>query len=119
MDFAWSTEPIEVLQTKTIFHNAGITGENTHSYPTFYKGKYNKGECPFNDKTIHLNILFTSRRKIFLHEIFALKGGFYYIVAFVNITKKNFSFVYHRQYIVYRNNTVKKSNNNNSTHDAI
>lgn len=79
MDFAWSTEPIEVLQTKTIFHNAGITGENTHSYPTFYKGKYNKGECPFNDKTLQLTYNNEKTKKYCNH---------YYLTTLLNLKNK-------------------------------
>lgn len=79
MDFAWSTEPIEVLKTKTIFHNAGITGENTHPYPTFYKGKYHKGECPFNDEILQLTYNNEETKKYCNH---------YYLTKLLNLKNK-------------------------------
>lgn len=49
MDFIWASDPIEKLESMTIFHNAGITSENM-GYPAFYKGKYHQGENPLKDK---------------------------------------------------------------------
>lgn len=56
LNFAWSTDPIDRLKETTILHNAGITGDNSHGFPAFYKGKYHLGEDPMVD--IHLqNVL--------------------------------------------------------------
>ena len=58
MDFAWSTDPIERLQTHTILHNAGIVGTMQGTWPAFYKGKYHNGGDPTND--VHLNTVLTN-----------------------------------------------------------
>jgi len=79
MDFAWSTEPISVLEKKTIFHNAGITGEDTHPYPTFYKGKYHKGDCPFNDERLKIIINDEEAKKFCNH---------YYLKQLLNLKNK-------------------------------
>ena len=50
MDFAWSTDPIERLETKTILHNAGIVGTMQGNWPAFYKGKYHNGTDPTKDE---------------------------------------------------------------------
>lgn len=65
MNFAWATDPIGKLQTHTLFHNAGITDSfmeygkdeqgNKKLYPTFYKGKYHRGEDPTKDT--HLDVI--------------------------------------------------------------
>lgn len=52
LDFAWSTDPIEKLNTHPILHNAGIVSETGNGYPAFYKGKYHQGLNPFTD--VHL-----------------------------------------------------------------
>ena len=49
MDFAWSTDHINRLDTVGIFHNAGVTGEMHGNTPMFYKGKYHAGLIPFTD----------------------------------------------------------------------
>jgi hypothetical protein len=49
LDFAWSTDPIEKLNTFPILHNAGIVSETGNGYPAFYKGKYHQGLSPFTD----------------------------------------------------------------------
>ncbi len=53
MGFAWAPDPIEKLDTFTIYHNAGIGSElfiqGDDSYPCFYKGKYINGKNPFTD----------------------------------------------------------------------
>ena len=49
LEFAWATEPIGVLNVKSIFHNAGITGVEMGGHPCFYKGKYHRGEDPTKD----------------------------------------------------------------------
>lgn len=53
MEFAWSTDPIQKLETTTILHNAGIVGTTQGTWPAFYKGKYHNGSDPTND--VHLN----------------------------------------------------------------
>lgn len=63
MNFAWAPDPISRLETHHIYHNAGITGDNTHGYPAFYKGKYHKGEDPFKDVTHLQNILTNENSK--------------------------------------------------------
>lgn len=55
MDFAWSTDNIDRLQTTTIFHNAGITDTMQGGIPRFYKGKYHRGEDPTKDP--HLDVI--------------------------------------------------------------
>lgn len=49
LDFSWASDKIEVLETKTIFHNAGITGEMMDGHMCFYKGKYHRGSDPLKD----------------------------------------------------------------------
>lgn len=49
LNFAWSTDPIERLDTTTILHNAGIVSEIGNGYPAFYKGKYHHGSNPMED----------------------------------------------------------------------
>lgn len=53
MDFAWSTDAIEKLNSCAILHNAGIISVKHGSWPAFYKGKYHNGGDPTND--IHLD----------------------------------------------------------------
>jgi len=54
MNFAWAPDPIEKLDTYSIYHNAGIGNElfdqdKLTAYPCFYKGKYIGGKNPFTD----------------------------------------------------------------------
>lgn len=49
MEFAWSTDLIQKLDTVGIFHNAGVMGETHGNTPMFYKGKYHAGLIPFTD----------------------------------------------------------------------
>ena len=49
LNFAWSTDPIDRLETTTILHNAGIVSETGNGYPAFYKGKYHLGTNPMID----------------------------------------------------------------------
>jgi hypothetical protein len=53
LDFSWASCKIDQLEKKTIFHNAGITGERmAHDGGThlcFYKGKYHLGTDPTKD----------------------------------------------------------------------
>ena len=46
MDFSWATDPIEKYDTLSIYHNAGVVGNE----PTkvFYKGLYTN-KLPYND----------------------------------------------------------------------
>lgn len=58
--FAWAPDPIEKLESHTIYHNAGMSGDvmkinETTSYPCFYKGKYHQGTDPMKDP--HLNVV--------------------------------------------------------------
>lgn len=55
MNFTWATDPIEKLETTTIFHNAGITGPIHAGFPCFYKGKYHNGSDPTVDP--HLDVV--------------------------------------------------------------
>ena len=50
LDFAWATEPIEKLNSCTIFHNAGVTGKYMNDIPYFYKGAYHTGQNPLLDE---------------------------------------------------------------------
>lgn len=47
--FAWAPDPIEKMQTHTIYHNAGMAGITQDGYPCFYKGKYHQGQDPMLD----------------------------------------------------------------------
>lgn len=53
LEFAWSTDSINKLNTTSILHNAGIVGVKQGTWPAFYKGKYHNGGDPTND--VHLN----------------------------------------------------------------
>lgn len=55
MNFAWAPDPIEKLNTHTIFHNAGINADFMYGYPCFYKGKYVGGNSPTKDP--HLDVV--------------------------------------------------------------
>lgn len=55
LDFAWSTDLVEKMDTCTILHNAGIVSEFGNGYPAFYKGKYHRGEDPMVDP--HLEVI--------------------------------------------------------------
>ena len=57
LDFAWSTDNVEKLNTMSILHNAGIT-QKEMDFPAFYKGAYHRGEDPFKDE--HLMRVFNS-----------------------------------------------------------
>lgn len=50
LDFAWATEPIEKLNSCTIYHNAGVTGKYMNNVPYFYKGAYHTGQNPLLDE---------------------------------------------------------------------
>jgi len=57
LDFSWASCRIEQLDKKTIFHNAGITGENMPhdgggTHLCFYKGKYHMGSDPTKDPAL-------------------------------------------------------------------
>jgi hypothetical protein len=57
LDFAWATDSITKIENVGIYHNAGIVGDITNGYPTFYKGKYHTGKNPVNDLAHFLNII--------------------------------------------------------------
>jgi hypothetical protein len=52
--FAWATDPIQRIETCTIFHNAGIGADMQDGHPCFYKGKYHQGKDPFMDRQIDI-----------------------------------------------------------------
>jgi hypothetical protein len=52
LDFAWSSSSIQDLESKTIFHNAGITGTTMDNHLCFYKGKYHMGADPTKDTVL-------------------------------------------------------------------
>ena len=57
LDFSWASCKIDQLEKKTIFHNAGITGERmAHdgggTHLCFYKGKYHLGTDPTKDPVL-------------------------------------------------------------------
>ena len=56
MDFAWAPDPIEKLDTHSMYHNAGITGEHVNGVPHFYKGKYHTGNDPIIDPHLQMVI---------------------------------------------------------------
>ena len=60
LDFAWATEPIEKLNSCTIYHNAGVTGKYMNDVPYFYKGAYHKGQNPLLDE--HLEIVINNEQ---------------------------------------------------------
>lgn len=53
--FAWAPDPIEKMDTHTIYHNAGISGDSMDGYPCFYKGKYHQNLDPIKDP--HLDVV--------------------------------------------------------------
>lgn len=59
LNFAWSPDPVEKLNTHTILHNAGITGNEMNGVPCFYKGKYHQGLDPTTDE--HLQIVLENK----------------------------------------------------------
>lgn len=56
--FAWAPDPINKLETHTIYHNAGVVSTTMGNYPCFYKGKYHQGLDPFKDP--HLDVVFNN-----------------------------------------------------------
>lgn len=60
LDFAWATEPIEKLNSCTIYHNAGVTGKYMYDVPYFYKGAYHTGQNPLLDE--HLQIVINNEQ---------------------------------------------------------
>lgn len=57
MNFSWSNDPIEKLETHPILHNAGISSDFM-PYPCFYKGKYHSGKNPQLDP--HIEVILSS-----------------------------------------------------------
>lgn len=60
LDFAWATEPIEKLNSCTIYHNAGVTGKYMNDVPYFYKGAYHTGQNPLLDE--HLETIINNEQ---------------------------------------------------------
>lgn len=79
MDFAWSSDPIQRVETLGIFHNAGIVSDTANGYPAFYKGKYHHGTNPFLDP--HLQTVLTNEQS---HK----HGTYYYTNRLMNLYKK-------------------------------
>ena len=53
--FAWAPDPIQKMETHTIYHNAGMSGVMMDNYPCFYKGRYHLGGDPTKDP--HLDVV--------------------------------------------------------------
>lgn len=73
LEFSWASDPISKLERTTIFHNAGITGDNTHGYPAFYKGKYHQGADPFKDEEHLKKVLENEESKKYCTHFYASK----------------------------------------------
>jgi len=67
LDFAWSTDPIEKINTYPILHNAGISGDFQNGFPALYKGKYVSGSNPINDEHLYTIIDSPESRKYCTH----------------------------------------------------
>lgn len=79
MEFSWAPDPLDKVNRLGIYHNAGITGENTMGYPTFYKGKYHEGADPFEDPSL---------QNILNNETSMSKGTGYYLQHLLKIKEK-------------------------------
>lgn len=87
MDFAWSSDSIEVLNSKTILHNAGIVDKHQTikkdgleiRIPTFFKGDYHQGKDPFTDP--HLEFVYNDERSKTL-------CNHYYVTKLINLKNK-------------------------------
>jgi hypothetical protein len=80
MEFAWATDPITKLDRCTIYHNAGVTGEQMGTYPAFYKGKYHTGIDPFTDMK-HL-------KKVLEHEESKKHCTHFYVTKLLELKEK-------------------------------
>ena len=80
LDFAWATEPIEKLNSCTIYHNAGVTGKYMNNVPYFYKGAYHTGQNPLLDE--HLQIIINDEQSkkyctwYYTNELLKLKNKY-------------------------------------------
>lgn len=83
LDFAWAPDPIEKLQTHSIYHNAGITGNYMNGIPYFYKGKYHQGANPMTDP--HIDVVLN-------HEESKKHCTWYYTKKLDELRKKYNSF---------------------------
>lgn len=72
LDFAWSSDSIERLQTTTILHNAGIVSETGNGYNAFYKGKYHTGQDPTLDAQLDV-IINDEKSKLYCTSYYANK----------------------------------------------
>lgn len=72
LDFAWSTDPVQRLESCSILHNAGITGNIMSGMPMFYKGRYVGGTDPTKDS--HLNdVISNEKTKLRCNWVYAKK----------------------------------------------
>ena len=60
LNFSWATDNINKLETTTIYHNAGVTGDYIGDFPAFYKGKYHTGKDPMKDP--HLEVVYNHEK---------------------------------------------------------
>jgi hypothetical protein len=79
LDFAWAPDPIEKLETCTIYHNAGISGPMQDNYAAFYKAKYHQTGDPFKEQHIH---------DVLNNEISKKHCTWYYANALMEMHKK-------------------------------
>lgn len=79
LDFAWSTDNVEKLNTVGILHNAGISDNFREDVPVFYKGNYHSGKDPFSDP--HLQIVLNNEKSKAL-------CNYYYLEQMINIKNK-------------------------------
>lgn len=79
MDFAWSTDPIEKLNTVGILHNAGVVADMHGDTPMFYKGKYHQGKDPLEDPYLFTVLNNEKNQKLcnnyYLKELLNLKNN--------------------------------------------
>jgi hypothetical protein len=81
LDFAWSTDPIQRIDSHNILHNAGITGTFMNDVPMFYKGKYHQGTSPFIDDHLQ-NVIDNEQSKktcnwYYANKLLELKNKYY------------------------------------------
>lgn len=77
LDFAWSTDRIEKLNTVGILHNAGVTAPYHGDVPMFYKGLYHTGLDPFKDVILEVTLNNEMNKQLcnnyYLSELFKIK----------------------------------------------
>ena len=72
LNFTWASDPIERLNTTTIFHNAGIVSTTMFNCPVFYKGKYHQGLDPMKDEHL-MDVIENPTSKRFCTHFYASK----------------------------------------------